>query len=43
MEQIKVPVNEEEIKGRHVLVVEDIFDSGSTIIKTRDVLAGLAP
>ena len=25
-------------RGRHILIVEDIFDSGSTIIKTREAL-----
>ena len=33
----------ESVRGRHVLVIEDIFDSGSTIIKTREVLQTLEP
>ena len=37
-DQVQVPVTEEQVKGRNVLIVEDIFDSGTTIIKTRDVL-----
>ena len=43
IEKIQVPVTEENVRGKHVLVVEDIFDSGSTIIKTRDVLKEYCP
>ncbi|TNV76080.1 hypothetical protein FGO68_gene104 [Halteria grandinella] len=43
IEKIHVPVTKEEIIGKNILVVEDIFDSGSTIIKTRDVLKEYEP
>jgi hypoxanthine phosphoribosyltransferase len=38
-----VNVSEDQIKGQNILVVEDIFDSGTTIMKTRDVLEALEP
>ncbi len=39
--QIKVTISEEAIRGNHILVVEDLFDSGSTILKTKRVLEGM--
>ena len=41
--QVKVSVEEKDIRGNHILVVEDIFDSGTTIMKTKAVLQGYAP
>ena len=38
MDDVKVPVSEEQVRGRNILIVEDIFDSGTTIMKTREVL-----
>ena len=38
-----VPVNPTEVIGKHVLVVEDIFDSGSTIMKIKEKLETLTP
>lgn len=32
-----------DIKGRHVLVVEDVLDSGNTFRKMREVLSSLEP
>lgn len=36
-------MTDEQIRGKHILVIEDIFDSGSTIIKTGEVLRSLGP
>jgi hypoxanthine phosphoribosyltransferase len=41
--QVKVSVEEKDIRGNHILVVEDIFDSGTTIMKTKQVLEGFGP
>jgi hypoxanthine phosphoribosyltransferase len=41
--KVKLPVNKEHVEGRHVLVVDDILDSGGTIMKVADVLRKLNP
>ena len=38
IDEVKVPVSEDQVRGRNILIVEDIFDSGATIMKTREVL-----
>ena len=36
-------ISEEAVRGNHILVVEDLFDSGSTILKTQSVLQSMQP
>ena len=43
MKDIKVDLKEEHVNGRHILIVEDLFDSGSTIVKTRECIQSFSP
>ena len=40
---MQVNVDEKDIRGNNILVIEDIFDSGTTIMKTKQVLEGFGP
>lgn len=41
--KVKINVQEKDIRGNNILVVEDIFDSGTTIIKTKQVIEAYSP
>ena len=38
-----MPFTEDQVKGKTILVIEDIFDSGSTIMRTRESLLSFGP
>jgi hypoxanthine phosphoribosyltransferase len=40
---VKIDILEEDIRGKNILVVEDIFDSGTTIMKTKQVVESYGP
>ena len=40
---MNINIPESDIRGNNILVVEDIFDSGTTIMKTKQVIESFGP
>ena len=38
-----MPFLEEQVKGKNVLIIEDIYDTGSTLMRVHDHLKAMGP